>query len=129
MGVQVTEYEYLQLAFDYGESVASSALNFATVVFAYVIAAHLAGNKLSKGFAFFITLSYSLFLLGPAFGIYARIDQMGRIAAQYRIAYPDGVFFRISVPRFLLLFLSFVPPLVAWCGSIVYMHWHVRKGA
>ena len=59
----MTEYEYLELAYDYGESVASSALNIATVFFAYVIAAHFVGDKLPKAFAYFLTWSYSLHAL------------------------------------------------------------------
>jgi hypothetical protein len=123
----MTEYEYLELAFDYTESIASSALNIATVFFAYVVAAYFVGEKLPKALACFLTVTYSLFLLGPFIGIYSRIYLIHQIAAQYRIAYPDGAFFRNTAGHFVSLSIAFVPPLIAWCGSIVYMHLHVRR--
>ena len=123
----MTEYEYLQLAHDYSESVVSHAVNVMTVFFAYVVAAYFVGEKLPRTFACFLTLTYSLFLLGPFVGIYTGIGSVVKITAQYRTAFPEGAFFRNPASRFALLCVAFVPPLIAWCGSIAYMHFHVRR--
>ena len=123
----MTEYEFLELAYDYGVALTTDAVNVMTVFFAYVVAAHFVGDKLPKAFAYFMTLSYSLFLLGPFTGIYGRTDAILGMAAQYRIAYPDGAFFHGSPNRLVMLGITLLPPLRAWCGSIVYMHGHVRR--
>ena len=123
----MNEFEYHALALESWSVVGSSVMDFVTILFAYSIAAHLAGDKLPRFFAWFLTLTYSFALLGPCWGIYKPITFVFALTEQYRIAYPDGWGFRGGTSHALILAVIFVPLLIGWLGSIAYMHWHVRR--
>src|SRR5262245_41647152 len=124
----MTEYEYLDLANTADGAIAAGAMNFVTMFFAYVVAAHFVGRRLPSGIALLLSASDSLFLLGPLAQIVRNAQLMVLLTHQHAITNPDGLLSR--VPAFgssELLVVCLVPPLLGWVGSIIYMHWYIRR--
>ena len=115
----MSEFEYLELITLYGDSVASHAMNFIGVMFAYLIAAQYVGDKLSHFQFAGITALYALF--GPFPGIYAyeSIKVYVRLSVEYFERYrPEesvSVFLRHG-PELMLVLLS-----GCWFASVIFM--------
>lgn len=124
----MTEFEFLEAVYLASDSLATSAINFFTIFLAYVIAAHFAGKGLSSVVAGFVSIVYSLFLVGPSIGIIRGTEAAQNLTIQYHMQYPDGVLFpSANVGLSLLLVFTLGPPLMGWVGSLVYMHVVIRR--
>ena len=100
-------------------------MGFLSAIVAYVVAAHFVGKSLPQIVAIAISFTYSLFLIGPALGVYGAINRISFIRAQYFLAYPDGSAF--SPGNTGLLVLALIPLVVGWVGSLLYLHAYVRR--
>lgn len=124
----MTEFELIEVSVLVVEGFSNAGMNFVTVVFAYIAAAHFAGEKLSKTAAVSISIIYSLWLLGPL-SVFLGYTELGnQTAAEYERLYPDGYAKSEQSNQIATMSLIFAPYILGWVGSLVYMHGYVRKG-
>ena len=100
-------------------------MGFLSAIVAYVVAAHFVGKSLHQIVAIALSFTYSLFLIGPALGVYGAINRISFIRAQYFLAYPDGSAFAPGNTG--LLVLALIPLAVGWVGSLLFLHAYVRR--
>ena len=60
----MTEYEHAVLFVDFAQAASSAMANYITLVFAMIVASHLAAHKLDKSLAAIAIFIYSIFALG-----------------------------------------------------------------
>ena len=127
----MTEYELVDLSMSGLAHLAISAMGFITVFSGYVIVAFVAGNRLPNGIAWCLTGVYSLFQLSPIWGVVAGLNRINRSTTEYVATYPDGVAFGTDPTGVtgVAIALTFLPFMVAWVGSVLYMHAYVRRQA
>jgi len=125
----MTEYELVDLNMSGLAHLSTSAMGFISVFSGYVIVAFIAGRKLSSGIACSLTVVYSLFQISPVWGVSAGVRRMNRSIEEYVASYPDGIAFGTDPTGVagLGLVLTFLPFLLAWFGSVLYMHAYVRR--
>jgi len=123
----MSEFELTQLISGATESLKSDAMNFVTLVFAYVIAAHLAGAKLPRKVAVLLSATYSLFQLAPAGGVIFDARRSIAFAERLFAEFPDSPLPRPSFGFAFIVLLAVGPLLLGWLGSLYYMHGIVRS--
>ena len=96
-----------------------------SVVFAYLIAGHLAGAGLPKSVCVAVTVLYCGFMVGPFAAYYLDYARLFALSEQYHQQYPDG-FMITELPSW-GVWPPLAPMLLAWFGSIYYVHYHVRS--
>ena len=126
----MTEYELMDVILSAGDSMASTGLALLTVLFAYVVAAFVAGARLSRTAVISVSVLYSLWYMGPLLAFISSVDFMLRTVEQYRLMYPEGYAITSDAPnRLLRIATSAGPYVLGWLGSLVYMHLYVRREA
>ena len=125
----VTEFELIE-AFSFTQAaLREGAMDITTAFFAYVVCAYLAGAKLTRMVACSVSIIYSLFLLGPLIGVASATSIGISIMDKYVSSFPGGVYFTETVDVRLGLLLTLSPLLLAWTGSLMFMHLNIRKQA
>jgi len=123
----MTEFELIEAASFANTAIRDSAMNVVTVFFAYVVCSYLAGARLTRTAAYSVSIIYSLFLLGPFFGVALNSVIVVTIQENYNSSYPNGVYYTQTVDAIVVLLIALTPLLVAWISSLIYMHMHIRK--
>ena len=124
----MTEFEFIQASQLAFESLREGAMNVITVVFAYVVAAYFAGRKLTRTASVLVSVVYSLWLIGPFWGVISSVAGMLATADAFYLAFPDSfASFPPSKARYSLYLLATIPMLLGWVGSLVYMHGYIRS--
>jgi len=123
----MTLAEYAELYFQNEDLFATHAMNYVTMLFAYIIAAHFVGPVLSKVQASIISLLYTMFLVGPINDVLTSAQARQLIGDKIRSISPED--FEILQPTlyapgntYYLLTLN----IGGWAMSLYYM-WHVRS--
>ena len=123
----MTEYEFLEAGVLYFERILDSAMNLITVVFAYLAASHFVGERLPRAVAVGLSTIYSLWIVMTIASIATFLDSALNVQVEYRSEYPGGWVYSRE-PRFgLWLIGSLLPMLLAWIGSLYYLHFVVRR--
>ena len=126
----MSEYELVDLALSSLGHLGTSALYCTTMIFAYLVAAYIIGTKLPQGILWFLTFVYTTALISPLYGMRAGISAYNNTVREYVASYPDGLAFirsassMISVP---VEYLTFLPILLSWLGSVAFMHFYMRR--
>jgi hypothetical protein len=124
----MTEFETVEAATIYLELGVGASMNFVTILFAYLIAAHLVGSTLPKLIAAGISLIYTMFQIihfGGMIGNMQRAAAGGEFLAR---EYPNSWAVIADVLSLeTALVLIGLPMLLSWLGSIYYMHFYVRR--
>lgn len=122
----MTEFELIEVWALATEGLGAAGMNIVTVVFAYVIAAHLAGGKFNRLVAVSISVVYSMWLVGPFIGFISYLNLSHAAAIDYMTMFPDGT--AIPDPQNLpvAVVLAAGPYVLGWIGSLMYMHWYIR---
>jgi hypothetical protein len=126
----MSEYELVDLALSSLGHLGTSAPYCTTMIFGYLVAAHMIGDKLPQGVLWFLTFVYTTALISPLYGLRAGIGAYNNTVREYVSSYPDGSGFirsassMISAP---VEYLTFLPILLSWLGSVVFMHLYMRR--
>lgn len=118
----MTEAELIELLFAASALLSGYAVDFTSMVFAYVVAGHFVGRKLTRVQFVALTLVYSAFAAGIAMGGLAAIERMIYLRDRYLQEYPveatamlggGGISRSTAVPPFLFF--------AAWLISVWYV--------
>lgn len=123
--VAITELEFVEAENASVAVLLDAEMGFFSVFAAYVVAGRFVGKSLHQIVAIALSFTYSLFLIGPALGVYGAINRISFIRAQYFLAYPDGLAFAPGNTG--LLVLALIPLVVGWVDSLLYLHAYVRR--
>ena len=123
----MTEFEYIQAVDLAYATIPGSAMNFITIVFAYIVASFFAGNKLPRIAAVSASIVYSVSLIGPVLAIVTSGQQMVLLQTQYLEVFPEGIFVQKTLGTMSILLVAVTPLLVGWLASLCFMHLHIRK--
>ena len=122
----MTEYEVVDALSSLRGEAATHVMYFVSVMFGYVVAAYLVGEKISRFQALAITGVYSIWAPGP---ILAAVDATAAMRNIY-IRYGADMSFRVVETDLILVAPTTVSVAMAlsWLISIIFM-WQVRKSA
>ncbi len=120
----MTEYELADLFTSLSAEAGRSTMDFVTVLFAYLVVAHLVGATLDRAYVAIVTVIYSIFAIWPILGTYQAGSMMYNITQAHQ-----------ELSQTLGLSVDFNPGYVpfvvlgsAWILSLAYMY-RVRKNA
>jgi hypothetical protein len=123
----MTEIDFVEIQLMAILGIDAVAINFLTVVFAYVVAAYVAGQKLSRITAILLSTVYTLWLVGPLLGMVTFLDTAVINVTEYQILFPSGG----RLPRGLGSTVGYVltlgPLITGWIGSLLFMHVYIRN--
>jgi len=120
----MTAAEFTELIFMASALVGQFAIDFVSIVFAYVVAGHFVGANLSRFQFVVLTLLYSAFAAGIAVAAMTSIDQMGFLGEQFLQQHPLAVSPMTtsgSVAR-----TQAVPPVLFFCAWAISV-WYVAS--
>ncbi len=121
------ESEFIELIIQAQVSGGSGAMNFITVLFAYLIATYFAASRLSRIQVWGITIVYSAFMAMSLVGISVSVNLTMNLIAQFAQAYPDtaSIYYPTTdAPNFRYIVPAFFS--LALLGSILNM-WYMRR--
>ena len=106
----------------------TASMNFVALVFAYLVAAFVAGKSLPKGIAVGTSAIYTIFLIPPFNGVIVNFIRVYDGDQYMRLTYPDTW----TIPSEplsmeILMFLFTFPMLAGWLGSLYFMHFYIRR--
>ena len=119
--------EYLDLIATYGTAAATHVMNCVSLIFAYLVAAYLAGEKLTPFQVRSVSLIYSIFILFPAISGLDAVSKSFALTREFQLEHPslseayypggrwDGTFSQIW-----LVALAFVI-FASWVLSLIFM--------
>jgi len=123
----MTEYEFLEAGILYFERILDSAMNLITVVFAYLAASHFVGERLPRAVALGLSTIYSLWIVMTIASVATFLVSALNVQLEYRHEYTGGWVYPRE-PKFeIWLIGTLLPMLLAWIGSLYYLHFVVRK--
>ena len=122
----MTEFEFYEAANMVYTGIPGAAMNFTYLVFAYTVAAYLAGQQLPRLIAVGASLVYTLALLGPFLGIVLGLAEYYRIGELYRGAYPKGQMIINPISQSVGYIVSASPLIIGWLASLGFAHGYVR---
>ena len=106
----------------------TASMNFVAIVFAYLVAAFVAGKSLPRGVAIGTSLIYTVFLIPPFNGTINNLRRVYDGDVVIRATYPESWLVPSDPTSFeLLAFLFAFPMLAGWLGSLYYMHLYTRR--
>ena len=106
----------------------TASMNFVAIVFAYVVAAYVAGKSLPRNVALGTTTAYTLFLVPHFLGMLGNLRRNYDGVVQLQAEYPESWTLIDDPIGFAPLALLFaIPMFVGWLGSIYFMHGYVRR--
>jgi hypothetical protein len=116
--------EYIELLQNGGINVATHAMNFIALMFAYLITAYFVGTKLNRYQVWAVSILYSVFVVLPARAAVLGLEQILSLTEMFYRDHPAvaeefyGEVFTVPVvdPRYLAVIL-----LVAWAVSLGFM--------
>ncbi len=123
----MSEFELIEIAAVANEGVRGAGMNFVTIVFAYVVASHLAGSRLSRAATVSISIIYSLWLIGPIISLFGHLDLYYKTANEYLRLFPEGYAGSAPMAFEVILLFAIGPSALGWIGSLIYMHIYIRK--
>ena len=123
----MTEAEYGQVYALVQQSALNQFVVITTVMFAYVVSCHLAGKSLPRIVAILLSSIYCLFLVGPFIGYWAEFSRMSALSQAYFEEYPNGLAVAPPIGDSFLIGMSMPPMFLAWIGSVLYLHLHIRR--
>ena len=121
----MTAAEIADLLLTTQDLVAQTAMDFTSILFAYILVAHFAGPTLSRVQILLITTLYSLFLVAVASGFLSTINQLIFLTTEFHRLHPHeaaGLAAATDTP--LDNALGFINALVlfgGWALSLAYM--------
>ena len=126
----MSEFELFQVMDMQQTRVASNAMNFITLVFAYAVAAFLVGRILNRLITIALTLVYSMALIGPFLSTFSAARGLAISVEIFRSNFPDSLLltntdWASNIP---IVATAVLPLLLGWSISIIYMHAYVRRG-
>ena len=113
------EAEFIELIFMAATIQEQYALDFLSMVFAYVVAGHFVGASLTRVQFVVLTAIYSGFTIAIGFGALLGVRQLGSLSSRFLEEHPAGA--TTIVPSDAP---SFVPPILlssAWLISVWYV--------
>ncbi|GAB5498397.1 MAG: hypothetical protein PsegKO_07080 [Pseudohongiellaceae bacterium] len=122
------EFEYIEAAQLAINSMIDGSMNTVGVTFAYIVAAYLAGQNLTKSAAVGLTILYTLFIVSPISGVLGATRSYVLTIERYHQVFPDGWAFGAPPGLFELGVINIGPLALGWLGSLFYLHFYVRKG-
>ena len=123
----MTEYELIEVSLASLEGLGYAGMNIVAVVFAYVVAAHFVGKKLSRAAAVCLSIVYSLWLIGPSIGFIRHLELTITTATEYLRLFPNGYAAEQPGNFVTSLILVYGPYFMGWIGSLIFMHLYIRK--
>lgn len=103
------------------------SVNFLAVFVVYIVAAYVLGRKVTGTMAVSMSTVYSLFLIPPFIGVIGNLRRAYDLGNYLRNMFPDSPLATESPMSFELSAMLFVVPMmVAWVGSLYFMHAYVR---
>lgn len=117
--------EYLEMIRMATDGAGFHSMNALAILFAYLTAAYLAGNKLTKFQLVIATGLYSVFYFIPSFSAVNTMESVFRLGVNFRLDYPIE-FARLTdmpalanVPLFVnIISLAYI---LAWIAGILFM--------
>ena len=123
----MSEFEYYEAAVMASSVISNSAMDFTYLVFAYIVACHLAGKMFPQFVARLASIVFTLSLIGPMLGVISGIGQLNLIGSEYQLAFPEGGILQEFLVDSALIYTIIVTPLiVGWVSSILFLHLYVR---
>ena len=123
----MSEFELVEIIYLTRQQISTLFTEASSVTFLYILVAHFAGKNLPTTIAIGLTSLYTLFLLGPL-GAYVAINfEQQATSLEILDKYPDNILALGVLPTWGILILGLGPYLLAWAGSIFYMHRHIRR--
>ena len=115
----MTEYELVDALSSLRVEIGGHVMNFAAVLFGYLMTAYFVASKLSRFQVSAITAVYVIFLPGPLTGIYSATTTMRNI---YH-AHTDVTTYPLPVPHVIEVMPILVPTIVlsSWVISVYFM--------
>ena len=123
----MSEFEYFEMINMSADAVRVSIMNFTYLVFSYIFASYLAGDKFPKHIAIAASVIYTLALFGPLLGIVGNLIKVINVTHLYHQNYPEGALLPDYLNGNFALFITIAPIFLAWCSSIYFLHFYVRK--
>jgi len=118
-------YEAMMMALDLS---VTASMNFVAIVFAYVVAAYVAGKSLPRNVALGTSTAYTLFLIPPFAGTLGNLDRNYDGALHLQAEYPESWMLIDDPMGFApIAFLFAIPMILGWLGSIYFMHGFIRS--
>ena len=123
----MSEFEYFEMQNMAYSGIPISASIFIYLVFAYIVASYLAGDKFPRFIAVSASIVYTLALIGPLAGVTTNLLQSAVVYEEYKSAFPDGALLRSDLGSNFSLIVSLSPLIIGWLASIMFLHLYVRK--
>jgi len=115
----MTEYEIVDALSSLRAEIGGHVMNFAAVLFGYLVTAYFVGGKLSRFQVTAITAVYIIFLPGPLTGAYEAATTMKNIY----YAHPDVTTYPLAASHYIVAIPILVPAIVlsSWVISVLFM--------
>jgi hypothetical protein len=123
---KMSELEYGELLALMSQGMNTNFLVITSVMFAYVVAGHLVAAQLPKTIAICTTIIYCLFMFAPFLAYSLDFARIHALSVQYHEEYPGG--FMVYKTESWAVWMTALPMLLGWLGSVYYVHFHVRSG-
>lgn len=81
--------EYLELISSVGTATATHVMNCVSLIFAYLAAAYLAGERISRFQVMAVSLVYSVFMIFPALSGLNAVRTTFALISQFHVDHPD----------------------------------------
>ena len=123
----MSEFENYEALMMTMEMAVFASMNFVAIVFAYLVAAFVTGQKLSRTVAVTLSTTYTIFLVPHFAGCFGNITTTYAAGVHLSATFPDSwTAASATMPMAWLLALFGVPMILGWVGSLFYMHGYVR---
>jgi hypothetical protein len=119
--------EFIELIIQAQESAGSGAMNFVTVLFAYLVTTYFVASRLSRIQVWGITVIYTAFMATSLVGILVSVNLTMNLITQFAEVHPDTAPLYYSTGYSMnFRFITAAFYLLAWLGSVLNM-WYTRK--
>ena len=119
----MSEAEFIELIEMGFNDAAFHAMNYVSILFAFLIMAYLVGRRLSKFQVWSVSILYSIFIILPAFGTIRTFALATKLIGSFHVEYPEpasNYFPFYSVADLFTLLISIVLA-AAWVLSIIFL--------
>jgi len=124
----MTEFEAFEVIMMSTDMGATASMNFVALVFAYLVAAFVAGKSLPKGIAVGTSAIYTIFLIPPLNGVIGNFTRVYEGDRYMRLTFPETwVIQPEPLSMEILISLFTFPMLAGWLGSLYFMHFYIRR--
>lgn len=116
--------EYMELLQLIGDSIGFHAMNAVAILFAYITAIYVGGQKLSRLQLSLVTILYSFFYFLPSATSLQNIERSIRVSASFYERFPDEALIYLGAPVSGELFVinpAMFAYFLAWVASLVFM--------